>query len=112
MSLAQQTNGLLKPEIAWLLHVLCLETWGTIFDVHISTQYRGPILRVTWPASGSDDLNLDQSGTSIQILPEPNAGHVTLFFIKLRREDFCIGNYVTWIDICSKKNLTLEGTIN
>ena len=25
---------------------------------------------------GSDDLNLDQSGTSIQILPEPNAGHV------------------------------------
>ena len=47
-------------------------------------KYRGPILRVTWPALGSNDLNLDQSGTSIQILPEPNAGHVTRFFIKLR----------------------------
>ena len=28
----------------------------------------------------SDDLNLDQSGTGIQILPEPNAGHMTRFF--------------------------------
>ena len=40
-------------------------------------KYRGPILRVTSPALGSDDLNLDQSGTSIQILPEPNAFQVT-----------------------------------
>ena len=30
-------------------------------------KYRGPILRVTWPALGSDDLNIDQVGTSIQI---------------------------------------------
>ena len=34
-------------------------------------KYRGPILRVTSPALGSDDLTLDQSATSIQILPEP-----------------------------------------
>ena len=32
-----------------------------------------PILRVTSPALGSDDLSLDQSGMSIQILQEPNA---------------------------------------
>ena len=36
-----------------------------------------------WPALGSYDLNLDQSGTSIQILPEPNAGHVTRFFYEI-----------------------------
>ena len=36
-------------------------------------KYRWLILRVTSPALGSDDLSLDQSGTSIQILPEPNA---------------------------------------
>ena len=34
-------------------------------------KYRGPILHVTSPALGSDDLTLDQSATSIQILPEP-----------------------------------------
>ena len=36
-------------------------------------EYIRPILPVTSPALGSDDLSLDQSGTSIQILPEPNA---------------------------------------
>ena len=36
-------------------------------------KYRGPILGVTSPASGFDDLSLDLSGTSIQILLEPNA---------------------------------------
>ena len=41
----------------------------TVFGV----KYKGTILRVTSPALGSDDLSLDQSGTSIQILPEPNA---------------------------------------
>ena len=46
----------------------------------VLVKYRGLILRVTWPALGSDDLNLDQSGTSIQILPEPKAGHVTRLF--------------------------------
>ena len=38
-------------------------------------------MRVTSPALGSDDLSLDQSGTSIQILPEPRD---TFFFIKLQ----------------------------
>ena len=46
-------------------------------------KYRGPILRVTWPALGSADLSLDQSGTSIQILREPNAGHVIYFYYKI-----------------------------
>ena len=36
-------------------------------------KYRGLILRVTSQALDSDDLNLDQSAKSIQILPEPNA---------------------------------------
>jgi hypothetical protein len=40
---------------------------------NIKVKYRGPILRVTSQALGSNDLSLDQSGTSIQILPEPNA---------------------------------------
>ena len=38
-----------------------------------SVKYRGSILLVTSPALGSNDLSLDQSGTSIQILPEPKA---------------------------------------
>ena len=41
-----------------------------IFDPYV--KYRGPILRVTSQALGSDDSNLDQSATSIQILPEPS----------------------------------------
>ena len=54
-------------------------------------KYRESILHVTWPALGSNDLNLDQSGTSIQILLEPNAGHMTLFnkittLIKIKKE--------------------------
>ena len=40
---------------------------GSLFYI----KYRGPILCVTSPALGSDDLTLDQSATSIQILPEP-----------------------------------------
>ena len=40
-------------------------------------------LLVRWPALGSNDLNLDQLGTSIQILPEPKAGHVTRFLYKM-----------------------------
>ena len=36
-------------------------------------KYRGPILHVMSQALGSNDLSLNQSGTSIQILPEPNA---------------------------------------
>ena len=49
-----------------------------------SVKYRAPTLCVTSPALGSDDLSLDQSGTSIQILPEPNAVHETSFFVELR----------------------------
>ena len=30
--------------------------------------------------SHDQHLNLDQSGTSIQILPKPNTGHVTRFY--------------------------------
>ena len=37
----------------------------------LQVKYRGPILRVTSPALGSDDSSLDQSAMSIQILPEP-----------------------------------------
>ena len=51
---------------------------------HFYVKYRGPILHVTSPVLGSDDLSLDQSGTSIQILIEPNAAtwHVSykIFF--------------------------------
>ena len=40
---------------------------------------------MTSPALGSNDLSLDQSGTSIQILLEPNAvTWYVFFFIKLR----------------------------
>ena len=50
--------------------------WGGILPVafyfYTFIKYRGPILRVTSPALGSDDLSLDQSGMSIQILPKPN----------------------------------------
>ena len=35
------------------------------------------------PALGSDDLTLNQLGTSIQILLKPNAGHGTRFFYKI-----------------------------
>ena len=52
-------------------------------DLHVAeknlVKYRGVILHVTSPALGSDDLSLDQSGRSIQILLEPNAGHMTRF---------------------------------
>ena len=34
-------------------------------------------------ALGSDDLTLNQLGTSIQNLLKPNAGHVTHFFYKI-----------------------------
>ena len=63
------------------------EIWLTIVVQRILNplyvKYRGPILRVMSPALGSNDLSLDQSGTSIQILPEPNAVSDS-FFIKLR----------------------------
>ena len=42
-------------------------------------KYRGPILHVTSLAIGSDDLTLDQSVTSIQIILPESAGHVTQF---------------------------------
>ena len=48
-------------------------TWAKIYIHGIRLKYRGPIIRVTSPASGSNDLSLDQSGMSIQILLEPNA---------------------------------------
>ena len=45
---------------------------------HGALKYTGPILRVMSPALDSDDLTLDQSATSIQILPEPAL--VTFFY--------------------------------
>ena len=64
-SLAQPRHSRPKPSVAAII------------------KYRGPILRVTWSALGSNDLSLDQSATSIQILREPVlvTWHV---FIKLR----------------------------
>ena len=44
---------------------------------------RGLILRVTSAASGSNDLSLDQSGMSIQILLEPNVVIWHVFFYKV-----------------------------
>ena len=38
--------------------------------VTIGKKFKVQILRVTSPALGSDELNLDQSGASIKILPE------------------------------------------
>ena len=51
-----------------------------IFVGDIVIKYRGPILRVTSPETGSDDMSLDQSETSIQILPWSR----DTFLIKLR----------------------------
>ena len=53
---------------AFLVHL-----FKVCFKIKYYVKYRGPILHVTSPALGSDDLSLDQSGMSIQILPEPNA---------------------------------------
>ena len=55
---------------------LLMKRWN-----HVLVKYRGSILRVTWTTLGSDDLNLDQSWTSIQILPEPNS--VFFFLYKI-----------------------------
>ena len=77
--------------IKYLVVIESLKTMGHIelkltffWQVTLSDIIRGLILRVTWPALGSNDLNLDQSGTSIQILPEPNVVHETRFFVELR----------------------------
>ena len=61
-----------------------LHSTGQKILIVFTVKYRGPILCYTWPALGSNYLNLDQSGTSIQVLLEPNTGHVTCLFIKLR----------------------------
>ena len=67
---------LLEPNaVTW--HVFFYKITLRLYTIYTFTffntlKYRGPILRVTSPALGSDDLSHDQSGTSIQILPEPN----------------------------------------
>ena len=55
----------------------------------MGTKDRGPILRVTSQALGSDDSTLDQSATSIQIiLPEPEVTwHAFYKITTLRRTD-------------------------
>ena len=40
-------------------------------NFQMMVKYRGPFLPVTSPALASNDLTLDQSMTSIEILPEP-----------------------------------------
>ena len=87
MFLCKYINAFYKPnQTPW--YVCLIEGWPhtelSLDHLSISSElvkYKGPILHGTWPALGSNDLNLDQSGTSIQILPEPNAGHVTHFFL-------------------------------
>ena len=69
----------------WGLIAAVNTTMLAIYEVNkkispsLCLKYRGPILCVTWPALGSNDLHLEQLDMSNQILPEPNAGHVTLF---------------------------------
>ena len=75
----------LKSENAFKHHGMAyhslLSVWQQIVQKwSLDLKYREPILCVMWPALGSNDLKLDQSGTSIQILPEPKAGHVTRLF--------------------------------
>ena len=63
--------------LTWNLEVNSLKKFvkqigENIWWIRYFLKYRGPILRVTSQALGSDDLTLDQSATSIQIiLPEP-----------------------------------------
>ena len=57
-------------------------------------------VRVTSPALGSDDLSLDQSGTSIQILPEPNAVTRHVFY-KITTLMRCISKCIEqkWVEM-------------
>jgi len=67
--------------------VLLTMDWNIFWSskrIDVLLKSRGPILRVTSSALGSDDLTLDQSATSIQILPEPALVTWHVFFIKLR----------------------------
>ena len=61
--------------LALLFHKFCF-----VFDFFFVVKYRGPILHVTSQALNSDDLTLDQSATSIQILRWSR----DTFLIKLR----------------------------
>ena len=51
-----------------------------IAELNFGINYRGQILHVTSPETGSDDKSLDQSEMSIQILPQSR----DTFLIKLR----------------------------
>ena len=59
-------------------------------------KYRGPILPVTSTALGSNDLNLDQSGTSMQILPEPDIHPLFHYLYELVQE---IQEVPSWADL-------------
>ena len=62
-----------KQYLLWelkLRHVcwIHLELQWQVVSNNMLVKYRGPILRVTFPALGSADLSLDQSAMSIQFL--------------------------------------------
>ena len=65
---------------------------------------------MTSQALGSDDSNLDQSATSIQILPEPNAGHVTHLKKKLQLYRYSNNNGL--LNAISDKNGGMDWTEN
>ena len=54
-----------------------------MFKLKKNSKVQSAILRVTSQALGSDDLTLDQSATSIQILPEPALVALHFFFYKI-----------------------------
>ena len=72
---------------------------------HFYVKYRGPILYVTSPVLGSDDLSLDQSGTSIQILIEPNAVTWHVFYKLFFRPSFRLLCLLKSLECIFKKNL-------
>ena len=84
------SNSPARPVSWWNLDIViaacnCLQLYGIDFFQSIEwVKYRGPILRETSPALGSNDLKLDQSAMSIQILLEPKLVTWHVFCIKLR----------------------------
>ena len=61
---------------------------------------------MTSPTLGSDDLTLDQSASSVQILPEPALVSCHVFFMKLR----CTASF--WEKVDSKFQTPLTFVLN
>ena len=95
-----QNTAAIKSQ-ATLVDGLDIEFWfGMQRLLKLRIKYRGPILCVTSPALGSNDLSLYQSGTSIQILPELNAVRLHIFFIRLRL-------YLVFILACASADIAI-----